>query len=87
MGGYEFLVEEPYRLPQLNLVRFPEGVDEAAVRARLLNDYNIEIGAGLGDFKGKVWRIGLMGESCTANHVNMLLAALEELVPSRNARS
>lgn len=86
LGGYEFVVEEEYRLPQLNLVRFPAGVDEAAVRARLLNEFNIEIGAGLGDFKGKVWRIGLMGESCTANHVNMLLSALEELVPARNAR-
>lgn len=79
LGGYEFIVEEQYRLPQLNSVRFPAGIDEAAVRGRLLNEYNIEIGSGLGDFKGKVWRVGLMGESATPNHVNMLVAALEQI--------
>ena len=59
--GIEFLVEESARLPQLNAVMIPDGVDEAAVRADLLNRYNLEIGAGLGDLAGKVWRIGLMG--------------------------
>ena len=57
----------------------PAGLEDAPVRSRLLNDYNIEIGGGLGDFAGKVWRIGLMGYSCTANHVNMLLSALRKI--------
>ena len=60
----------------LNPVRVPEGVNDAEVRGRLLNEYNIEIGAGLGEFAGKAWRIGLMGCSSTANHVNILLSAL-----------
>ncbi|NNF34625.1 MAG: alanine--glyoxylate aminotransferase family protein [Saprospiraceae bacterium] len=78
--GMEFLVDPDYRLPNLNAVRIPEGVDDALVRNRLLNDYNIEIGGGLGKFAGKVWRIGLMGESSTPNHVNMLVSALEEII-------
>jgi len=78
--GFEFLVEKEYRLPMLNAVVIPDGVDEAAVRKRLLNEYNIEIGGGLGPYAGKIWRIGLMGESSTPNHVNMLLAALKEVM-------
>jgi len=78
--GFEFLVEEPYRLPMLNAVRIPDGVEEAQVRKRLLEEYNIEIGGGLGPFAGKIWRIGLMGESSTPNHVNMLLAALKAIM-------
>lgn len=78
--GFEFVVEEPYRLPQLNAVKIPAGFDDKEVRGRLLNEYNIEIGAGLGDFAGKVWRIGLMGESSTANHVNVLLSALRSIM-------
>jgi alanine-glyoxylate transaminase/serine-glyoxylate transaminase/serine-pyruvate transaminase len=78
--GFEFLVEPEYRLPQLNAVKIPAGSDDAAIRATLLHEYNIEIGAGLGEFAGKVWRIGLMGHSSTANHVNMLLAALREIM-------
>ena len=78
--GLEFLVAEGYRLPMLNSVRVPEGVDEAAIRINLLNTYNIEIGAGLGPLAGKIWRIGLMGESSDANHVNMLTAALKQLI-------
>jgi len=62
----------------LNAVRVPEGVDELQVRQTLLNDYDIEIGAGLGDLKGKIWRIGLMGESSTRNNVLLVLAALED---------
>lgn len=77
--GFDFLVDEAYRLPQLNAVKIPDGIDEAAVRRRLLQEYNIEIGAGLGPLKGKVWRIGLMGASSTKNHVNALLAALEQI--------
>jgi alanine-glyoxylate transaminase/serine-glyoxylate transaminase/serine-pyruvate transaminase len=77
--GYKFVVAEPYRLPQLNSIWIREGVDDATIRRRLLEEYNIEIGAGLGAFKGKVWRIGLMGASSTPNHVNMLLSALRDL--------
>lgn len=78
--GFKFLVEEPYRLPMLNAVRIPDGVEDAQVRKRLLEEYNIEIGGGLGPFAGKIWRIGLMGESSTPNHVNMLLAALKDVM-------
>jgi len=78
--GFEFLVEKQYRLPMLNAVVIPDGVDEAEVRKRLLNEYNIEIGGGLGPYAGKIWRIGLMGESSTPNHVNMLLAALKAVM-------
>ena len=78
--GFEFLVAPEYRLPMLNAVKLPAGVDEAALRSQLLNEYNIEIGGGLGDFAGKLWRIGLMGCSCTKNHVNMLLAALQQIM-------
>ncbi|RAJ15928.1 alanine-glyoxylate transaminase/serine-glyoxylate transaminase/serine-pyruvate transaminase [Arenibacter echinorum] len=78
--GFEFLVEKQYRLPMLNAVRIPEGVNDVEVRKRLLEEYNIEIGGGLGPFAGKIWRIGLMGESSDANHVNMLLAALKDVM-------
>ena len=78
--GFEFLVAPEYRLPMLNAVKIPAGVDEAAVRRQLLDEFNIEIGAGLGDFAGKLWRIGLMGCSSTRNHVNMLLAALRNIL-------
>ncbi len=78
--GMEFLVDSAYRLPNLNAVKIPEGVDDGLVRRRLLDDYNIEIGGGLGNLAGKVWRIGLMGESSTPNHVNMLFAALREII-------
>jgi alanine-glyoxylate transaminase/serine-glyoxylate transaminase/serine-pyruvate transaminase len=79
-AGFEFVVEPKYRLPMLNAVKIPAGYDDAVVRSRLLNEYNIEIGAGLGEFAGKVWRIGLMGESCTLNHVNMVLSALKKIM-------
>lgn len=78
--GFEFVVTPEFRLPMLNAIKIPEGVDDAMVRGRLLNEYNIEIGAGLGVFVGKVWRIGLMGESCTLNHINIVLSALKEIV-------
>jgi alanine-glyoxylate transaminase/serine-glyoxylate transaminase/serine-pyruvate transaminase len=75
--GVEFFVEEPHRLPQLNLIKVPAGVDEAKVRARLLAEYDIEIGAGLGALAGKVWRVGLLGQSASPLHVTLFLAALE----------
>jgi alanine-glyoxylate transaminase/serine-glyoxylate transaminase/serine-pyruvate transaminase len=78
--GFEFIPAPQYRLPMLNAVRIPDGVDDLTVRQRLLNEFNIEIGGGLGEFAGKAWRIGLMGNSCTVNHVNMLLAALKKII-------
>lgn len=77
-AGLTMLVAEPHRLPQLNTVRVPEGVDEAAVRAHVLKTWDLEIGAGLGPLKGQVWRIGLMGASATAWHVRLCLTALCE---------
>lgn len=65
-----------HSLHTLNCIHIPEGADDAAVRAKLLEDYSIEIGAGLGPFAGKTWRIGLMGHSATQANVDLLLAAL-----------
>jgi alanine-glyoxylate transaminase/serine-glyoxylate transaminase/serine-pyruvate transaminase len=74
--GLRFLVEPTHRLPQLNTVKVPDGIDEAAVRDHLLRRWDLEIGAGLGPLKGQVWRIGLMGASATAWHVRLCLTAL-----------
>ncbi len=82
--GLEPFVAAEHRLPSLITVRVPEGVSEAGVRARLRDDYGIEIGAGLGPLKGQVWRIGLMGFSSTRANVALLLAALEAILkPAR----
>jgi alanine-glyoxylate transaminase/serine-glyoxylate transaminase/serine-pyruvate transaminase len=75
--GTKFLVEEKYRLPQLNSVYVPTGVDEKEVRRRLLAEYNLEVGAGLGDFAGKIWRFGLMGYSSKIENVMLCLNSLE----------
>jgi len=75
-AGLTFLVAEPHRLPQLNAVRVPDGIDEAAVRTHVLDAWDLEIGAGLGPLKGRVWRIGLMGASATPWHVRLCLTAL-----------
>ena len=74
--GLSLLVDEAVRLPQLNAVSVPEGVDEAAVRSRMLNDHGIEIGAGLGPLAGKIWRIGLMGNAARPESVKRCLDAL-----------
>ncbi|AVI65427.1 alanine--glyoxylate aminotransferase family protein [Shewanella sp. M16] len=78
--GLNFVVAEDSRLPQLNAVYIPAGVDDAAVRARLLKDYNLEIGAGLGALAGKAWRIGLMGFGARRENVALCLKALEEVL-------
>ncbi len=78
--GLEMLVPREHRLWSLNAVRIPEGVDDARVRARLLNEYNIEIGAGFGALKGKIWRVGLMGAGSTENNVLLLLSALKRVL-------
>ncbi len=79
--GLEMMVEDiSIRLPQLSVVNVPQGVDEAAVRTRLLEDEGIEIGSGLGPLAGKVWRIGLMGYTCRPENVERLLDALERIL-------
>jgi alanine-glyoxylate transaminase/serine-glyoxylate transaminase/serine-pyruvate transaminase len=83
-AGLKLLVEPAHRLPQLNAVRVPDGVDEAQVRARMLAHYNLEIGAGLGPLKGQIWRIGLMGSSATPWHVRLCLTALTEALAAQN---
>ncbi|WP_162062398.1 pyridoxal-phosphate-dependent aminotransferase family protein [Vibrio taketomensis] len=76
--GFKFVVEAADRLPQLNAIYVPEGIDEAAVRNHLLETYNLEIGAGLGALAGKAWRIGLMGYGARQENVALCLQALEE---------
>ena len=75
--GLEFVVSPAYRLPQLNSVYIPEGSDDAEVRSHLLEEFNLEIGAGLGPFAGRIWRIGLMGASSTPAHVALCVDALK----------
>ena len=83
--GLEFIVAEDYRLPQLNTVTIPDGVDEASVRKQLLNHYNLEIGSGLGVLAGKVWRIGLMGYASNPRNVLFCVNALESVLSGCNA--
>ena len=83
--GMGFIVKEGDRLPQLNAVSVPEGVDEAAVRKALLEDFNLEIGAGLGALAGKVWRIGLMGHASNQKNVMLCLSALEAVLGQMQA--
>jgi alanine-glyoxylate transaminase/serine-glyoxylate transaminase/serine-pyruvate transaminase len=78
--GLSLIVPETARLPQLNAVSIPAGIDDAAVRSTLLNRYNLEIGAGLGDLAGKIWRFGLMGHSANAKNVLFCLSALEAVL-------
>lgn len=78
--GFSYVAPEGARLPMLHCVRLPEGVDEAKTRTRLLSEYGIELGAGLGPFRGECWRIGLMGYTCTERNVLTLLAALDGLI-------
>jgi len=84
--GLKFVVNEADRLPQLNAVTIPEGVDDAAVRNRLLNEYNLEIGAGLGTLAGKVWRIGLMGHSSRKENILLCVGALESILGDMGAK-
>jgi alanine-glyoxylate transaminase/serine-glyoxylate transaminase/serine-pyruvate transaminase len=73
--GTQLVSQEGYRLWQLNAVGIPNGVDEASVRKRLLTEHSIEIGAGLGPLKGKIWRVGLMGETASKEKVQKFLNA------------
>ncbi|HIA48450.1 MAG TPA: alanine--glyoxylate aminotransferase family protein [Candidatus Hydrogenedentes bacterium] len=83
--GLSFIVEEGSRLPQLNSVSVPEGVDEAAVRSALLNEYSLEIGAGLGAMAGKIWRVGLMGHASNPKNVLLCLGAMDTILSGMNA--
>jgi len=76
--GLELLVEPALRLPPLTLVGIPDGVDDQTVRAKLLAEHGLEIGGGLGELKGKAWRIGLMGASATPRHVELCLGAIAD---------
>lgn len=84
--GLKLQVAVNIRLPQLTTVVIPDGIDDAAVRQELLSDFGIEIGSGLGVFKGKVWRVGLMGQTCKINNVIIFLSALETILSRRNAK-
>jgi alanine-glyoxylate transaminase/serine-glyoxylate transaminase/serine-pyruvate transaminase len=83
--GLSFVVDEASRLPQLNAVSIPQGVDDATVRSRLLNEYDLEIGAGLGPMAGKIWRIGLMGYASNRRNVLLCLGALDAVLSDMGA--
>jgi len=83
--GLKMLIAEDCRLPQLNLVQIPEGIDDGAVRSALLSQYDLEIGAGLGAFAGKAWRIGLMGQACYQENVLLCLSALDNVLAAQGA--
>ena len=78
--GLNLLVKKESRLPSLNAIKIPDGVNDLDVRSKLLNEHHIEIGGGLGPFAGKVWRIGLMGYSAREENVNTLLNALGKIL-------
>jgi alanine-glyoxylate transaminase / serine-glyoxylate transaminase / serine-pyruvate transaminase len=83
--GLRLIVPREYRLPSLTTVWIPDGVDDVIVRRKLLQDFNIDIAGGLGAFKGKAWRIGLMGNSCRPENVLALLGALERILHGKGS--
>lgn len=84
--GLETFVQEEYRLPTLTTIKIPEGIYDDRIRKRLIKEFNIEIGAGLGKLAGKIWRIGLMGSSSTKNNVIAFLGALEKVLISEGCK-
>lgn len=84
--GLSMLVAEGERLPMLNTIRIPDGADDVSVRKTLLNDFGMEIGGGLGDLAGKVWRVGLMGHTSRRRNVVLFLAALETILKDQGAK-
>ena len=84
--GLSMLVPEGERLPMLNAIRIPEGADDVKVRKTLLNDFGVEIGGGLGDLAGKVWRVGLMGHASCKKSVVLFLSALEIILRSQGVK-
>lgn len=81
--GLSLLVEKPYRLPQLNTVNIPEGVDDVKARKYFLDEYGLEIGAGLGALAGKIWRIGLMGQASREDYVERCLNIIKDVVSGK----
>jgi alanine-glyoxylate transaminase/serine-glyoxylate transaminase/serine-pyruvate transaminase len=84
--GLSLFAQEGHRLPSLTTVYVPEGCDEAAIRSQLLNEFNLEIGGGLGPVKGKVWRLGLMGDSSTPRNVLYFLSCVESLLTRQGVK-
>ena len=78
--SFDFVVQKEYRLPQMNSIHIPDGYDDLEIRTKLLNDFNLEIGAGLGKFSGKIWRIGLMGHNARKDSVDYCLDALKHVL-------
>ena len=78
--GLELFVEESVRLPMLNAVKIPEGVNDGVVRNKLMNKFHIEIGGGLGPLAGKIWRIGLMGETAKKENIHRLMDAFRKIL-------
>ena len=78
--GFKLFAQEGYRLSMLTSAYLPAGVEDVPTRKRLLDDYGIEVGGGLGKVKGKIWRVGLMGESCRLQNIHSLVAALKEIL-------
>jgi alanine-glyoxylate transaminase/serine-glyoxylate transaminase/serine-pyruvate transaminase len=85
--GLKFVVDKEYRLPQLNAVSFPASIDDASVRTALLNDYNLEIGSGLGALSGSVWRIGLMGFASNKSNVLLCISALGNVIAAQGLQA
>jgi len=85
--GLSLIAEEPYRAPMVTAVRVPDGVDELKVRQQLLADYGLEIAGGLGEFKGRAWRIGLMGHSCQWKNVVLCLTALSSALRAQGYKA
>ena len=85
--GLKFVVDKEYRLPQLNAVSFPASIDDASVRTALLNDYNLEIGSGLGALAGSVWRIGLMGFASNKSNVLLCISALGNVIAAQGLQA
>jgi alanine-glyoxylate transaminase/serine-glyoxylate transaminase/serine-pyruvate transaminase len=78
--GFKLFAQEGYRLPMLTSAYVPTGIEDAVTRKRLLNDYHVEVGGGLGHLKGKIWRVGLMGEACRIQNIEYLIAAVREIL-------
>lgn len=81
--GLKLFAQDGYQAPMLNSVEIPEGVDDLGVRNYLVTNYGLEIGGGLGPIKGRIWRVGLMGHSCTRENVMLVLAGLEEALSAQ----
>jgi alanine-glyoxylate transaminase/serine-glyoxylate transaminase/serine-pyruvate transaminase len=82
--GFTFLAQQTHQLPHLITALLPAGVEDAIARKQLLNNYDVEIGGGFGELLGKMWRVGVMGESCQRKHVIRLLSSIEAVLAKNN---